>query len=111
MPGCRLGRPARHALAVAAGARGGLLVSATGPGAAAWRHGVLLTMGVTSAGFGSTLVCRDAAEEGNGGGGARLAGGAVPGAPPPAAGGGLPDARLADRGRRRGAGGLAAAGP
>src|SRR6516164_1435949 len=49
--------------------------------------------------------------EGNDGGRARLAGGAVPGAPPPPAGGGLPDARLAHRGRRRRPGNLAAAQP
>src|SRR6266540_5500923 len=37
----------------------------------------------------------------------RMAGGAVRGAPHPPAGGGLPDARLAQRGRRRRAGRLA----
>src|SRR5215471_21196407 len=108
MPGCRPGRPARHALAVAAGIQSGRPVSETEPDAATWRHSVLLTMGVTSAGFGSTLLCRMATEEGNDDGRARLAGGAVPGAPPPPAGGGLPDARLAHRGRRRRPGSLAA---
>src|SRR6516225_3396736 len=81
------------------------------PDAATWRHNVPLTLGVTSAGFGSTLLCRMATEEGNDGGRARLAGGAIPGPPPSPAGGGLPDARLAHRGRRRRPGNLAAAHP
>src|SRR5262249_19982223 len=66
---------------------------------------------VTSAGFTSTLLCRRVTEEGNDDGRARLAGGALPGAPPPPAGGGLPDARLAHRGRRCRPGNLAAAQP
>ena len=41
----------------------------------------------------------------------KLAGRALRGAPPAPAGGRLPDARLAERGRRRGAGGVAAAQP
>src|SRR5262249_26476697 len=42
---------------------------------------------------------------------AAMAGRAFRAAPRPPAGGGLPDARLADRGRRRGPGGLAETGP
>src|SRR6266545_4862676 len=110
MLGCRLGRQARHALAVAVGVQSDLLVSETEPDAATWRHSVLLALGVTSAGSGSTLLCRMATEEGNDGR-ARLAGGAVPGPPLPPAGGGLPDARLAHRGRRRRPGSLAATQP
>src|SRR6266536_3766881 len=88
-----------------------LLVSETEPDAGPWRHSVLVDAWcVTSPGFGSTLLCRNATEEGNREG-ARLAGGAVPGPPPPPASGGLPDAWLAHGGRRRRAGSLAAVQP
>ena len=43
MPGCRLSRQARHALAVAVAVQSDLLVSETEPDAATWRHRVLLT--------------------------------------------------------------------
>src|SRR6516225_3772202 len=85
--------------AVAAGVQSELLDPKAEPDAASGRHSVLLTLGVTSAGFASTPLCRNAAEEGNDDGRAGLAGGAVPGSPPPPAGSGLPDARLAHRGR------------
>src|SRR4029453_9402286 len=46
MLGCRLGRQARHTLAVAVGVRSDLFVSETEPDAAPWRHRVLPTFGV-----------------------------------------------------------------